>query len=156
MKFAGVQPYAYLGNQLYLLLGQETKDGLWSNFAGAVEEEQYYEDAAAREGYEELMGLLGSKEDIFDFIQDSIEVVYENGVIYAFEIPFNLDLSWYFQNFYDYILKANIDQPYGFFEKQSIKWVSVEEIESSPGFYRECFLNGFKELIYQIDKENLS
>lgn len=55
---AGVLPYAEKNGKLYLLLGQE-RSGLWCDFGGASEHGEMPEDTGAREGWEEIRGILG-------------------------------------------------------------------------------------------------
>ncbi len=57
---AGILPVALYKNTLFLLLGQERHNNLWSDFGGgSIPGEKPYE-TAIREGTEELNGHLGS------------------------------------------------------------------------------------------------
>lgn len=46
----------------WVLLGKEGYDGLWSGFGGGLENEETFVQGAARECWEESLGLLGSAE----------------------------------------------------------------------------------------------
>jgi len=151
MKYAGIQPYAYYQGDLYLLLGQEQDSQLWSNFAGGIEDEdQFLEDTAIREGYEETMGMLGTPEDLAILVASSLQITFSDGVIYAFEIPFNLSIIYYFQLCYQYVKTAGVCNQDGFFEKQAMRWVRASEIMLHPEWYRSCFLKTLPGVLQTI------
>ena len=60
---AGILPVALYRGCIYLLLGQERNDLLWSDFGGSTEiknnTREYPFITAIREGGEELNGILG-------------------------------------------------------------------------------------------------
>jgi len=67
VRYAGVLPYAHDARtgRIAVLLGEEdgsgSDAGLWSDFGGIVDaSDASVRDAAAREAYEESMGLLGA------------------------------------------------------------------------------------------------
>ena len=64
---AGILPIAFHNNKIYILCAREQKvdgwDGsrLYSDFGGGIEKDEGFIDCAVREGYEESMGIIGSK-----------------------------------------------------------------------------------------------
>jgi 8-oxo-dGTP pyrophosphatase MutT (NUDIX family) len=61
---AYVLPLVEHQGQLYVLLGKEAYDGVWSGFGGGLEGKEKATVAAAREAWEESFGLLGRPHEI--------------------------------------------------------------------------------------------
>ena len=61
---AGILPVALYRGTLYLLLGQERHNSLWSDFGGSSHKRETPFKTAIREGTEELNGFLGTEEEM--------------------------------------------------------------------------------------------
>ena len=61
---AGLIPIAYYNNNLYFLFGLEFNDNKWGDFGGKANKNESRFNAALREGYEELNGILGNRNDV--------------------------------------------------------------------------------------------
>ena len=66
----GILPVAIYRGDIYFLFGRESRhidhkaSGLWSDFGGAPEKKENRMETAAREGWEETEGVLGSHKHI--------------------------------------------------------------------------------------------
>ncbi|AGO85784.1 hypothetical protein psal_cds_1378 [Pandoravirus salinus] len=167
--YAGVLPWARLppshgadrdgddGNHsaAVVLLGQERYEpgwrdgGRWSDFGGGVEPAADRDEvaAAAREAYEETMGMLGSRDDIETALRDAaadgrlVEARSPKGaVVFLWEVPYDPMLPTQFARVYAYAQEAaaaatgdrrarregaGFDAPKGYYEKINVAWVPV-------------------------------
>lgn len=148
--FAGIQPYAYVGSDLYLLVGLEHDK--WSGFAGGVEkEDKDLISAAAREGYEETMGVLGSEEELKKMICGGVEILFDNGSIFVFEIDYSSEISRCFNRFREYVYRSGYQHHQdGYFEKEEIAWVRAETVFDNSYQYRSVFMETFPEVLSVI------
>lgn len=145
---AGIIPVSYVNGRWFFLLGLEHRadqwgsSEKWSDFGGGAESEDTSPlETAVREGYEETMGLLGSKEEIMEALKSS--TVHIKGKSYTY-FPFfdytdeTADIPSYFTRFYNYILNCAEKRadgkyyirgcPKGYFEKTEIGWFDEDEI----------------------------
>ena len=111
-------------------------------------------EAAARECYEETMGLLGSLQDIIHLIQRSGKFVIPTtqglegtAAEYLVRIKWESDLPKRFENVYSYFLKCAEPHPYkigydyiptcpdGYLEKTRLRWCGVENFTDNPKYW---------------------
>lgn len=151
-RFAGVLPYGY--NQagcLFLLLAKEKfgRDaGLWSGFAGRPEEFDGGDAlmTAAREGFEESCGLLGTKDDLATTILPKYAHVVKvpTGQHYLLPMQHSTYLPYMFKGAQAALTAARNLPPEtysAFLEKTAIRWFSEQELKDAPG----CLRPGFQE-----------
>jgi len=172
-KYASILPFSVgPDKKVHFLLGQEIHEAgwggsdTWSDWGGGPDGE-LPRVAAAREGFEETMGILGDESHLFKHM--FFELCYRGKYGYTFLLPikYNADLPTVFNNIYNYFKKCAKDPgsgkyviascPKGWFEKQDAKWFSAEEIYVAtynkwdvtkygpkPNF-RSDFLSGLKD-----------
>ena len=165
--YAGISPYAFDedGRQLFLV-GREKPSkkahisNKWSDFGGKPEESDISEaHSAAREGYEETMGMLGNFDDILELIESNAHQAYSKGikgskdriVVYPVEIDYDPGLPLRFSDVYRYV-REGVSQFHetrqkGYFEKTSIALMDLEDILEFPEEYRPCYQRTFRDLI---------
>jgi 8-oxo-dGTP pyrophosphatase MutT (NUDIX family) len=147
---AGILPVAYHKNKVYFLFGRETKDlnlrpsGLWSDFGGTREKGETLFDTAIREGYEETDGVLGSKKHISLLINNNLIDILNQGkyTSYMIMVPYNKALPKNFKFKYNHIKKHHFDlitAHNGFYEKDQIKWFSIESLKKNIGTFRPWY-----------------
>lgn len=167
---AGILPVGYVAGKPFFLLGQEkfekgwSDSGKFSSFAGRREKGETVLQCAAREGYEESMGVLGSQKEILRAINGK----KVKGIIktdchhtYVYEIPHNPILPELFANVYAYVSDAEKNSKcelggHGFFEKRAIEWFSPADLWKRRGELRWTFGNPtvLKELIAIVGGDN--
>ena len=164
---AGILPVAMCKGVLYLLLGQEHNNNLWSDFGGSSHNNEKPFKTAIREGTEELNGFLGSEEELDDEVESNkiLSINYEQYTTYIFRIDYNEYLPKYFNNnnkFIEKHAKSIINNKHnGLYEKKNIKWFklntfnNVENLSLLRHHYKEhikCVLEN-KELIISTIKK---
>ncbi|BCU03093.1 hypothetical protein [Pandoravirus japonicus] len=142
------------GRDVVVLLGQERYEpgwrdsGRWSDFGGGVERAADRDEvaAAAREAYEETMGMLGSRDEIEAALRSAaaagrlVEARSPKGaVVFLWEVPYDAALPTQFARVYAYAREAaaaatgprawRADEafaaPKGYYEKTNVAWVPV-------------------------------
>lgn len=161
----GILPIAEHNKKIYFLFGQESFDKKWSDFGGSKEKYESNFDNAIREGYEELDGFFGTKNDLRKLVSKNEIMKFETQREYSsylFKIPYDLYLPKYFNNHHKFIQQnfpAKIDKN-GFFEKKTIRWFSLDDIikeyHNFRIFYKEIIkliINNYeqiKDITYKI------
>ena len=139
---AGLIPIAYHNNNLYFLFGLEYNDNKWGDFGGKANKNESRFNTALREGYEELNGILGNKNDFKKKVQNNlITKINKNDNTYStylFEIEYNDKLDIYFNNFSKFINLnfSNLIDKKGFFENKEIKWFSIADLKKNKSKFR--------------------
>ena len=130
MYNAGILLYTIKNNNIYFLLGKDSKWRQWSDFGGKNDDiDNTKEDTAVREFYEESMGV------IYDFIQvkekilkcDFIKTLsFKNHdyFMYIMKVDYNDE---YIQKFKT-MIHFNLNIPRKFKEKTELRWFSLENI----------------------------
>lgn len=164
MKHIGILPYSFNKEVLFLLGKEHPEKGWhdalkWSDFGGSPElKDMSIYEVAAREGYEESMGFLGSYEELLDKVKKTDDVFYYNkALLFLIEIPYNEGLPKLYQNVYDYNSKCMVINdkgfgivpscPHGYFEKIQVEWMSSNFINNNKSILRNKFYSFFKEVI---------
>ena len=75
---AGVLPVALYRGAIFILLGQERHNNLWSDFGGSRSGQEDHFDTAIREGTEELNGLLGDESKLKKRLNNDLIVSISN------------------------------------------------------------------------------
>lgn len=169
--FAGVLPFCVKPNgNVVFLLGRENGEGDWqdsgkySDFGGTPEHSHVIKSASI-ELYEETMGLLGSKKDLF--IAVSTKALRVNtgpkSVVFLLKIPFIPSLPKVFDNIAGYHFACakrvhgklmNPSCPKGWLEKDKIKWISAEKlaeaVETGAKTYRSAFLASIPKVLIHL------
>lgn len=167
IKCAGVLPYTYHPEtkQLLFMLGQEDKSPgwvdseKWSDFVGAPNKgENSHEEIAAREWWEETMGIYGTKVDYLALIRTrGIKVMPTPDVaIYLVQIPYSPEVVATYNNIYTHLTKCKVDHPIwpgakhfpacpdGYAEKTHLGWFVYENIITEGStIYRNSFWTSF-------------
>ena len=132
---AGILPVALYKGSLFILLGQERYNCLWSDFGGGSKNGEDQFRTAIREGTEELNGYLGDFNEIEYNLKKNLIISYQNDryTSYLFKYPYSYCLPIYFNKnnrFLEKSLSQNIIQgDNGLFEKTKIKWFSVNQLK---------------------------
>lgn len=145
MSYAGVLPFAIdRDGRVWLLLGQEQKSRnpraslRWSDFGGTIDRDERVLDAAAREAFEESMGLLGTAEELVERLAHctTVRTTNNRGAHYLMQIYLEPALPLMFNRFYHYAqisaLAANSELPStraGFWEKVRAAWLPLDSLE---------------------------
>jgi hypothetical protein len=148
-KAASVLPYSRVENQYYFLLGREVDDGTWSDFGGGVNpEDNNIIYTAARECYEESMGLLGSIEDIYQQIHAVKGFDLGNGMVFPMEIPYDPDLPRTFKRVFEYGM-TGLDTkkiPEGWYEKNEVRWFFYHQVVEIRSKLRRHLAGNFEKV----------
>jgi len=158
-RFAGILPYAQdaVGN-LYLLLAKEfygRDKGAWSGFAGRVEARD--KDAlavAAREGFEESSGLLGSEEDLLRILPEQAHAVQcSGGMHFLYPVQYVPHLPVMFNGVRDALCRVYGNVRYSaLLEKDEIRWFTADELTGDdPALrLRSCFATDVDRILLVI------
>lgn len=135
---AGILPVALYRGTLFLLLGQERNNGLWSDFGGGSHKGEKPFKTGIREGTEELNGFFGTEEELEEEVNNNmiLSICYDKYTTYIFRTKYNKDLPIYFSNNNKFIEKqaSNIinSKENGLYEKKLIGWFPINK------FYMEA------------------
>lgn len=151
---SGILPVAKYQNKVYFLFGEEcylALDGGWSDFGGAVEDNESIFDGAIREGYEETLGFFGNQSELKDLINNNLISCIEsdNYKSYMFQIDYCNKLPFYYNRNFNYVSKniKNIIGQNGYYEKKKIKWIDFYELEESINLFRNFYKPFIKTII---------
>ena len=134
---AGVLPLALYKGTLFLLLGQERHNNLWSDFGGSTIKGEKPFKTAIREGGEELNGLLGDENELEEQVTNNLltSISCDRYTSYIYKTSYDKKLPNYFANvnrFAEIHLKDAIEnKDNGLFEKKQIQWVPLSQFKST-------------------------
>lgn len=134
---AGILPVALYRGTLYLLLGQERHNSLWSDFGGSSHKRETPFKTAIREGTEELNGFLGTEEEMEEEIKNNmvLSINYDRYTTYIYRCRYNKDLPKYFTNNNKFIEKQGPEivdnKTNGLYEKKTIGWFPISKFKSN-------------------------
>ena len=156
---AGVLPVALYKGTLFLLLGQERKNNLWSDFGGSAHKGEKPFKTAIREGVEELNGFLGDENEFEDLVTRNmiISISYDKYTSYIFKTNYDKKLPTYFSNvnkFAEQHLQDKIDIEHnGLFEKTQIQWFPLSKLKEDKSQIKlREFYKPLLETILKNDK----
>jgi len=155
---AGILPVSIYKGEIYFLFGRESRhidhraSGLWSDFGGAKEKKEKRMDTAIREGWEETEGLLGSYNYIKYMVENKCIKRFNMRNYTSFVIPITYSKSFIKKHKYiyetawkntpDLVLEEN-----GMYEKDRMKWFTVEELEKNIKKFRPWYRTIVKKII---------
>ena len=160
MVAAAILPTCIRQGKVYCLFGKEciyeTSAPGYSDFGGGLEKGERILDTASREGCEELSGFLGTTKEIRRQLSGSplcISVADYHTFIYP--IPYDPQLEFYYNNHQKLIhaklsKKTIVDSR--IFEKQSIKWVCIDDLISFKSQVRPFYKANVDVLFAQRDQ----
>jgi len=138
---ASILPVTIYKGKLYFLFGKERaidENPGWSDFGGGTDANESYIQTAIREGGEELTGFLGSDSDVKKLLTrfGTFDIDYKsNGYgiyrVHIFPMEYDPILPHYYNNNQQFLQKRldpKIIKNSKIFEKQEIRWISVNEI----------------------------
>jgi 8-oxo-dGTP pyrophosphatase MutT (NUDIX family) len=149
MVAASILPVASHKGKLYFLFGKENEmeDSApgFSDFGGGVEKDESIMDTAIREGSEELCGFLGDSTKIRALLKGGMyPLIHDTYHIHMFVMAYDENLPCYFTNHHRFLwqrMDKKLLNDSKYFEKQEIRWFSVEDMKKDRklfrGFYRE-------------------
>ena len=151
MVGAGLLPAAVHKGCVYLLFGKENEINDtpgWADFGGGAEPGETVLDVAAREGSEELNGLLGSRRHM-KHLATKYKIVgldYQNMyTTIVFKTRYDKRLETYYLNNYRFFEKhlpnVKADAKNGLLEKSEIRWFTFAELRKSKSIFRPFYRN---------------
>jgi len=163
---AGILPATIHKGKLYFLFGKENKyeDSApgFSDFGGGTDNNESLFDTAIREAGEELTGFLGDDNDIKKMLKKygTYNIDHKtNGHsiyrMYIFPMKYDEFLPFYYNNNQKFLQKRldpNIIKKTKIFEKEEIRWVSIDEIKKMRGKFRFYFENIIDILLLQKEE----
>jgi hypothetical protein len=131
-----------LENEWYILIGKESnlnrRKKKWSFIGGCTEKGETPFYSAARELYEETLGMLFNQENSEGFLRKNIKFNLDTGWVkypvktFVVEMDHNKEIEENFSEYYnslkEYYNKNNIKYPKGFFEINEYKWIKLNEL----------------------------
>lgn len=160
VRYGGVLPYAVhpvSGSIVYLLARENDTEGAFSDFGGGPDPSDGRNGTrtAARECYEESMGLFGSADEIEQRLSGKRSVHLDDGTVFLMRTEYDPRLPLYFGRFYAYAIQcANITSkdarccvsscPEGHFEKSEVRWLTIEQMRTVP--LRAFFIQAVEQL----------
>ena len=149
MVAASILPVTINKGKIYFLFGKENEmeDSAkgFSDFGGKVENGESIIETAFREGSEELCGFLGDSKNIKQIIkkQGGIYKLSHNDYhIHIFFMDYDENLPNYFTNNHRFLwnrMDKNLLNNSKFFEKQEIKWFSINEMTTNKHEFRPFY-----------------
>lgn len=150
----GIMPVAKAGKgKVMFLLGREQNfvgwkgSGKYADFGGGIEKNENVIECAAREGYEESMGFLGSREEIRekvnpkskDFVGVFVHPERKEHMLFVVKMYYNKYMPKVFDDVFKYVTRCGkkLDEgkyvidgcPEGFMEKDEVRWFSFNELK---------------------------
>jgi 8-oxo-dGTP pyrophosphatase MutT (NUDIX family) len=150
MVGAGLLPAAVHKGEIYLLFGRENElndTPGWADFGGGSKRNETPLDVAAREGSEELNGLLGSRSELKKVaVRHKIaELKFKTYTTIVFKTEYDDKLEEYYRNNYrffeKYLPAAKKNPDNGLLEKAEIKWFSFADLRKNRAKFRPFYRN---------------
>jgi hypothetical protein len=151
---ASILPVTIYKGKLYFLFGKERPDDKnpgWSDFGGGTDDKESYIQTAIREGGEELTGFLGSDTDVKHLLTKfgTFDIDYKSQGfsiyrVHIFPMEYDSMLPHYYNNnqlFLQKRLDPKIIKDTKIFEKQQIRWFSINDIMRKKKQFRSFYQN---------------
>ena len=150
---AGVLPVAFKDERLHFLVGEDVRVcGGLADFGGKAEkrlDRGLVRNTAAREFYEETLGLSITSEEMVARLNDSSRNLSLRGrtangnpyIMFLCEVPFVGEISTMFRKFSAFLRFKGVQK--SLVEKTSVEWLTYEELETAPK--RQVFERTFLE-----------
>lgn len=160
MVAASILPVASHKGKIYFLFGKENEmeDSApgFSDFGGSVENGESILDTASREGSEELCGFLGDSANIKAMLAKGVhKIIHGTYHIHIIHMKYDENLPCYFTNHHQFLwnrMDKNVLNDSKFFEKQEIRWFSVNEMKKSKGLFRTFYGEIVDKILADIPK----
>ena len=143
---AGILPISIHNKKIYLLFGKENKYADtpgWSDFGGGIDKGETAYKTAVREAQEELTGFLGGDMEIKKLIGKKPYMITHNGYrTFVCPMEYNDYLPLYYNNnqrFLQKKLDPEIIQHSKIFEKDEIRWVSIDSLKKMKSEFRSYY-----------------
>lgn len=155
MYSAGILIYCVHDNDIFLLLGRDSKYKTWSDFGGKNEtiDEKNERKTACREFFEETCGTLFDKHVIFEKLKNYKPYLcqsYMKNPYYMFMMKIDYEEYKNVGQHFD-IIRSQIHNlksfSYKYKEKDSIRWINLKSVLNAPNDYRCVF---YKSLIQNL------
>ena len=164
-KRVGLLPYSYHDGKLVFLLAKNNEEkhwassGFWTDFGGGPENNETPAQTAAREGFEESMGILGSYDEILADISTSKTYDFAGGILIPYKIDYEEASYWpdIYKRVYKYSSACFKDTflgtktapccPEGYFEKVEMEWFQHAYIERNPNLFIRQLTRGIDHLV---------
>lgn len=174
LRYAGVLPFSrFEGGTVRVLLGREIEapgwppSGTWSCWGGAPNKGETAINAAARECFEECMGMLGTASSIAAMVHPShdpapIKVETDSACVFLCQVSYDPQIVQRFAGVYDYLHRCSKERedrkgvlhvpscPDGYMEKTAMRWFTLDEIKeamrTSDPIFRPSFLRTFASI----------
>lgn len=148
---AGILPYTFYNGKLYLLLGKDVRDNLWSDFGGKNEpvDEGRPLNTALREFYEETCGIIMDLKSLKNRMANasctlqSQTQIGKTYYMYTLEIPYNSTYRSIYRKILAYMRHIKMFRKRC--EKTDIKWVSAESLLDGNLALRPVFRTTFQK-----------
>lgn len=149
---AGILPVTLFKGTIFFLLGKEYKNNYWCDFGGSSDNLESTFDTAIREGYEELDGFLGNKNDLKNRVSNNLIKKHslERYTTYLFFVNYNEinNMPYYFNNHRNFINRElNYVGKEGIFEKSEIKLFNKKELTKNINNIRPFYRDILPELL---------
>ncbi len=166
----GILPVSLKDNQLYILCGIENNDKI-SDLGGRIEEGESPIQCAAREFYEESVGLVANYDILLRHkIYHKVSLRFHNKCYISYVIKMDyIDVEDDYKKLYQYVkthksqgikidfktytfdklYKDNI-YPNGYFEFKNIKWILLDDLEEMTHNKDRKISYRLRNIIYQL------
>lgn len=151
---AGILPVTMSNGILLFLMGKERSSNLWCDFGGSTEFGEQPLQTAIREGGEELNGILGIDDKLYNRVTRSMvyPVEFNKYTSFLFNLDYDNNLINTFKNsncFAENYLNDVINtKNNGLFEKSEIKWFTVNELNRDIKMFRPHYIPIVNTIIY--------
>lgn len=153
---AGIFPITFIKGSIFVLMGKDQYNNLWSDFGGGKNGSEDHFTTAIREGYEELDGLLGNKKELKKNVQSNIVNVYatKDYSYYSYVFLMNeldcINLIKLFNNHRKFIEENNlIVDKEGFYEKTELKLFSCNDLIDYRNQIRPFFTEITDKILFE-------
>lgn len=161
MYAAGVLPISWVGQDMYILIGQDARNAEWSDFAGKyekVDKDQMW--TASREFFEETYGVLMDAKTMRHRLESAAILLHGHTqnchpyYCYLTEVPFLSHLRQAFHRHLTFMRQRNVHRMY--MEKSDIMYISIQELFSDDIVKRSVFketLHSHRKVLFSIAEE---
>lgn len=158
MVAASILPVALHKGKLYFLFGKENEmeDSAkgFSDFGGRVEGGESIMETALREGSEELSGFLGDSNAIKKLLRRGVyKLSHGEYHIHIFLMKYDENLPGYFTNHHRFVwerMDKDVLNDSKYFEKQEIRWFSIEELRTKKKMFRKFYQEIVEDILGDI------
>tara|TARA_B100001093_G_scaffold220153_1_gene211170 strand:- start:1339 stop:1893 length:555 start_codon:yes stop_codon:yes gene_type:complete len=128
----------------------------WSDFGGATDGVENRLDTACREGEEEMVGFLGSSDDLKKSVIENLILCISTPKYdsHLYSIKYDENLPYYFNNNFKCIEKYNPEllEKEGLYEKREMCWMSLDDLIIRRDEFRKFYAREFIPTILENKK----